>query len=60
MTDFGDEAVARRILTTAIDTGRAGELLSRLFDGDTVTVDARTGDLVFVAVGDLLGGLDNG
>lgn len=58
--DVVDEVVATRILTTAIDTGRAGELLTRLFDGDTVTVDARTGDLVFTSVGDLLGEHDDG
>lgn len=46
-TDEIPEELARSILTKAVVTERAAELLVRLFDGDAVTLDAQTGELVF-------------
>ena len=51
MTNEGEthmnETIAAAILQRAIDTGRAGELLEKLFDGASVTLDP-SGELVYL------------
>jgi len=42
-----NETIAAAILQRAIDTGRAGELLEKLFDGASVTLDP-SGELVYL------------
>lgn len=53
------ESLARRIFEKAIADERAGELLEALFDGGSVTLDARTGGLLIVSA-DVLGQMDSG
>ena len=42
------EALAKKILQTAIDEQKASNLLHCLFEGGSVTVDAETGKLVLM------------
>lgn len=49
------DAVARRIFTVALETDECGAVLECLFDGGSVTIDAGTGRLVYVAGMDLSG-----
>jgi hypothetical protein len=52
------DSTARAVFTKALADNRAGETLERLFDGDSVTIDATTGDLMFMPAAQLslLGG----
>lgn len=47
------EALAKRILLTAIAEGRAAELLECLFEGGSATVDATTGKLMLATADQL-------
>lgn len=48
MSDDLFEVMATRVFTTAIKEARCGEVLNRLFEGGSVTVDIETGELVFI------------
>jgi hypothetical protein len=53
------ESLARRIFAQAIVENRCGELLERLFNGASATVDANTGLLV-IASADALAQMQEG
>lgn len=54
MSDHYLDGIARAIFTRALDTDRAGELLGCLFDGGSVTIDARTDELVLLPADQLV------
>jgi hypothetical protein len=45
--------IAHALFTRAIQTGRPGELLEHLFDGDSATIDATTSDIVYLPADEL-------
>lgn len=53
------DAVAQNLFNRAIQTGKAGELLEHLFDGDGATIDATTGHIVYLPA-DMLEALASG
>jgi hypothetical protein len=55
MTSTNDhiDHMARAIFSTALMQNRAGEVLQCLFDGGSVTIDAKTGQLVMASAAQL-------